>query len=69
MLVSWMFISFYITIYFFVKKFIFFNVYFSEYDIPMSLYVFLVEKVTINQVHTQLAGDRGFSKMRTAVYR
>ena len=69
MLLSWMFISSYITIYFFVKKFIFFNVYFSEYDIPMSLYVFLVEKVTINQVHTQLVGDGGCSKMRTAVYR
>ena len=44
MLLSWMFIS-YTTIYFFVKKFIFLNVYnFSEYNIRMSLYVFLNEK-------------------------
>ena len=39
MLLSWMFISSYTTIYFLVKKFIFSNVYFIEYNILMSLYV------------------------------
>ena len=39
MLLPWMFISSYTTIYFLVKKFIFSNVYFIEYNILMSLYV------------------------------
>ena len=45
MLLSLMYISFYTTIYFFIKNFIFSNVlHFSEYDMRMSLYFFLVEK-------------------------
>ena len=45
MLLSWIFISSYTTIYFFVKKFYFFKcLCFSEYDIRMSLYVFWLRK-------------------------
>ena len=41
MLLSWRFVSSYTIIYFFVKKFIFSNVYITvEYDIRMSLCVF-----------------------------
>ena len=43
-LLSWMFISCYATIYFFVKNFIFSNVCFNECDIIMSLYVFWLRK-------------------------
>ena len=39
-----MFISSYITIHFFVKKLIFSNVYFSECNIRMFLYVFYLKK-------------------------
>ena len=39
MLLSWMFISSYTTIYFFVKN-ICFHLYFSEYDLQMFLFVF-----------------------------
>ena len=55
-LLSWMFIPSYAVIYFFVKKFIFSNVYVSVNTIFECLYSFLVEKGTINQVRTQLAG-------------
>ena len=49
MLPSWMFVLFYTTIYFFVKKFIFSNVYISVNTIFECLYLFFfVEKGAIN---------------------
>ena len=40
LLFPWMFISSYITIYFFVKNFLFQCLYFNEYNIPMFWFVF-----------------------------
>ena len=56
--------------YFLVKKFIFLNVYISVNTIYECRYMFfLVEKGDINKGRTQLLGDGGLSKMRTAAYR
>ena len=48
MLLSWMFISSYTAIYFFVKELIFSNVYISVNTMFECLYMFLVEKGAIN---------------------
>ena len=64
-----MFISSYTTIYFFVKKFIFSNVYISVNSIFECLYMFLVEKEAINyKCIRNCWGDEGQSKMLTAAY-
>ena len=58
MLLSWMFISSYTTIYFFfVKKFIFSNVYISVNTVFECLYMFFAWEKAINQVCTQLVED------------
>ena len=44
MLLSWMFISSYTTIYFFVKKIFLKCLHFSEYNIRMSLYLYWLRK-------------------------
>ena len=45
MLLSWIFVSSYATIYFFVKKIHFFEcLYFHEYDIRKSLYIFWLRR-------------------------
>ena len=69
MLLSWMFISFYTTIYFSWRNLFFECFYFSEYDIRMSLYIFWLRKgPSIKYVHNWW-GDGGSSKMRTAAYK
>ena len=69
MLLSWMFISSYTTIYFFIKKFIFSNVYISRNAIFECLNMFLGWERG-NQLSTN-ATDRemGSSKMRRTAYR
>ena len=57
MLLYWVFISSCTTIYFFVKKFIFTNVYNSVNRNSNVLICFLVEKRAISQVRTHLVGD------------
>ena len=73
MLLSWMFISSYTAIYFFVKGFIFFEcLYFSEYDIRMSRYIqniWLRKGPLIKYVRNWFGDGRGSSKMHTAAYR
>ena len=52
---------------FFCKEIYFFEcLYFSEYDIRMSLYVFLVEKGAINHVRTQLATSGRLGAIKNA---
>ena len=72
MLLSWMFISSFTTIYFFVKKFNFPNVYISANTMFECLHMlFLFRKGPwIKYVRKwQLVGNGESSKMRTAAYR
>ena len=65
-----MFISFYTIIYFFVKKIYFvICLYFSEYDIRMSLYVFWLAKRPSIRYVRNWSGDEVSYKMRADVYR
>ena len=66
MLLPWMVISSYATIYFYIKKFIFSDVYILVNTMFERLYMFLEWK-SDPQVRTQLVeGERGSTKMRTA---
>ena len=66
MLLSWIFISSYTTIYFFVKKIIFSNVYISVYTIFECLYMFFGWE-RCDQLSTYATGGGwGSSKMLTA---
>ena len=68
-LLTWMFISSYTTIYFFRKEFFLKCLYFSEYDIWMFLFVFLLRnRPSIKYVHTWGNGG-GSYKMCTGVCR
>ena len=64
MLLSWMFISSYTTIYFFVKENYFFEcLYFNEYDIRMSLSVYCLRNgLSIKYVRNWQEGSGGHTK-------
>ena len=68
MLLSWMFTLSYTTIYFFVNKFIFSNVYSSECNIRMSLFVFFLLRKGLNTYDVNFGrgvrGVGGKAKMR-----
>ena len=68
-LLPWMFILSYTTIYFFVRNFLFEFLYFSEYDIPMFLFVYwLRNRLSIKYLRNWGNGE-GSSRMCTDAYR